>query len=255
LLPSHGLAPGSPVRTRRAGVYWALGDLLNLEIDLFFDNTSTYFETDKPDPPSADGLPHLRSLQGPPPRPAPGRDRAGGDPRQHPDPVWTWPGNASDQELIRQVKENLRAWKLTPVVWVTDIGFNSAQNRRYLRQAGGHYITGEKLRAASKEAESALARQGRYHKVAGNLEVKEVVLDDGNMRDRFVICRNPEAAERDRSIRAQLLEQLEAAIANTDDKLLAERLTLLRWLRANTATVVAKGLPFRRDGYPLDGWR
>lgn len=218
-------------------VYWALADLLNLEVDLllFFDTSSTYFEIDEPDPSSA------------------GADkgfRAYGHSKDHrrdlpqvviglavtrdgiPIRVWTWPGNASDQELIRQVKEDLRAWKLSRVVWVTDTGFNSAENRRYLQRAGGHYIIGEKLRAGSKEAESALARQGRYHTVAGNLEVKEVVLDDGTMRDRFVICRNPEAADRDRNVRAQLLEQLEAAIAGTDDKPLIERLALVQSLRA-----------------------
>jgi hypothetical protein len=33
-------------------VYWATADLLNLEVDLlFFDTTSTYFETDTADPP------------------------------------------------------------------------------------------------------------------------------------------------------------------------------------------------------------
>ncbi len=217
-------------------VYWALADLLNLEVDLlFFDTTSTYFEIDEADPPSAGADKGFRSF---------------GHSKDHrrdlpqvviglavtrdgiPIRVWTWPGNASEQELIRQVKEDLRAWKLSRVVWVTDTGFNSAENRRYLQRAGGHYIIGEKLRGDSKEAQSALARQGRYKKVAGNLEVKEVVLDDGTMRDRFVICRNPEAADRDRIVRAQLLEQLEAAIADSDDKPLGERLELAHSLRA-----------------------
>ncbi|MFD0502408.1 hypothetical protein ACFQ0G_04375 [Streptomyces chiangmaiensis] len=34
-------------------VYWQVADLLNLEVDLlFFDTTSTYFETGEPDIPS-----------------------------------------------------------------------------------------------------------------------------------------------------------------------------------------------------------
>ncbi len=34
-------------------VYWSTATLLNLEVDLlFFDTTSTYFETDEADPPS-----------------------------------------------------------------------------------------------------------------------------------------------------------------------------------------------------------
>jgi hypothetical protein len=118
--------------------------------------------------------------------------------------------------LIRQVKDDLRAWKLSRVVWVTDRGFASAANRRYLQRAGGHYICGEKLRGDSPEAAAALARQGRYRTVAGNLRVKEVVVDDGVMRDRFVICHNPDQAARDATVRDQLLARPVEAIADTD---------------------------------------
>jgi IS4 transposase len=52
--------------------------------------------------------------------------------------------------------------------------------------------------------------------VADNLQVKEVVLDDGTMRDRFVVCRNPDEAQRDAHIRAEIVERLETAIADTD---------------------------------------
>jgi hypothetical protein len=202
-------------------VYWATATLLNLEVDLlFFDNTtSTYFETDEADAPTDA---------------APKGFRAFGHSKDHrpdlpqvviglavtrtgiPIRVWTFPGNTADQALIRAVKDDLLAWKLGRVVWVTDRGFASAQNRRYLQRAGGHYITGEKLRGDSAEAKAALARQGRYHVVAGNLEVKEVVLDEGTMRDRFVVCRNPDEATRDGAIRERLLGHLEAAIAESD---------------------------------------
>ena len=130
--------------------------------------------------------------------------------------VWTWPDNTGDSPLIRQVKDDLRAWKLSRVVWVTDRGFASEQNRRYLQRAGGHYICGEKLRGDSDEAAAALARQGRYRTVAGNLRVKEVVVDDGVMRDRFVVCHNPDQATRDATVRDQLLARLTEQIADTD---------------------------------------
>jgi len=108
-------------------------------------------------------------------------------------------------------------------VWVADRGFDSAQNRRYLQRGGDHYILGEKLRSESAEAKAALARQGRYRAVAGDLEVKEVVIDEGTMRDRFVICRNPQEAERDAAVRASLLEQLTLLIDGSDDRSPAER--------------------------------
>jgi hypothetical protein len=114
------------------------------------------------------------------------------------------------------VKDDLRDWNLNRVIWVVDRGFCSAASRRYLQRGGGHYIMGEKLRSDSLEAKHALARAGRYRTVAGNLRVKEVRIDDGTMRDRFVICHNPERAARDAEVRARIVALLQAKIADSD---------------------------------------
>ena len=80
---------------------------------------------------------------------------------------------------------------------MADRGFASAANRAYLTRGGGHYIHAEKLRATNTEAAAALARPGRYRTVAGNLRVKEVwVGSDGVRAERFVVCHNPEQADR-----------------------------------------------------------
>jgi transposase len=136
--------------------------------------------------------------------------------------VWTFAGNSSDQQIIRKVRDDLRGWNLARVIWVLDRGFTSERNRRYLQRGGGHYIVGEKLRAGSKEASAALSRQGRYHVVEGNLRVKQVRIDDGTDRDRFVICHNPERAVRDRVVREQILARLTSEIA-ASDKLAARK--------------------------------
>ena len=222
-------------------VYFATADLLNLEVDLlFFDTTSTYFERDEPEHDVVDEDGNVV-------RPA---FRVRGHSKDHRDDlpqvviamavtrtgipirVWCWPGNTSDQELIRQAKDDLRAWKLSRVVWVADRGFQSAENRRYLQRAGGHYILGEKLRGNDKEANAALGRQGRCHTVVDNLRVKEVIIDDGTMRDRFVICHNPEEAKRDQQVREQLLAQITDQIADTDRLPAAERHKLYGQLSA-----------------------
>jgi transposase len=218
-------------------VYFAVADLLNLEVDLlFFDTTSTYFEVDQADEP-ADGetvgfraYGHSKDHRPDLPQVIVGMAvTRGGIPIR----VWCWPGNTNDSALIRQVKDELRAWKLARVVWVADRGFTSAENRRYLQRAGGHYIIGEKLRGESKEAAAALARQGRYQTVAANLRVKEVVIDDGTMRDRFVICHNPEQAERDKTVRDQLVAQLLDAVAGSDRLTKAARAELAGELRSH----------------------
>jgi transposase len=126
--------------------------------------------------------------------------------------VWTFPGTASDQVIIKKVKDDLGSWGLHRVIWCLDRGFNSEDNRRYLQRAGGHYIVGEKLRSTSTEATAALGRQGRYKVVKGNLRVKEVRVGD----DRFVVCHNPERADYDKATRENIVSHLETRIATSD---------------------------------------
>jgi len=101
-----------------------------------------------------------------------------------------------------------------------DRGFASAANRAYLTRGGGHYIHAEKLRHTNTEAAAALARPGRYRTVAGNLRVKEVAVapggDGGARAVRFVVCHNPEQAERDQQVRANLIAHLQQLIDGSD---------------------------------------
>jgi hypothetical protein len=96
-------------------------------------------------------------------------------------------------------------------------GFASAAHRAYLARGGGHYIHAEKLRNTSSEAAATLARQGRYHTVAGNLRVKEVMVGGGGARaERFTVCHNPEQAWRDRLVRKRLVAHLQGLIEGSD---------------------------------------
>jgi transposase len=212
-------------------VFDRAAEVLGLEVDLlFFDTTSTYFVTGEADAPVA-----RDEKGGPVPDGAAGGREAGfrtwGKSKDHRDDlpqivigmavtrdgiplrVWCWPGNTNDSALIRQVKDEVRNWSLSRVVWVADRGFTSAENRRYLRRGGNHYIIGERLRSGSPEAAAALSRQGRYQEVAASLRVKEVRIAED---ERFVICHSPEGAERDAAIRARMITQLKELIDGTD---------------------------------------
>jgi Transposase DDE domain len=105
----------------------------------------------------------------------------------------------------------------------TDRGFTSAANRRHLAAGGDGYILGEKLRSGSVEATAALSRQGRYQQVRENLRVKEVNISE---HERFVVCANPDAADRDAATRARLVARLEAMIADSDRLLPTKRAEL-----------------------------
>jgi len=214
-------------------IFGQVANLLNLEAGLLFSGTtSTYFELDAEDEPvprDKNGTVTDDEQQAAEGKPA--GFRAFGKSKDHRDDlpqvvigmavtrdgipvrIWCWPGNTNDSALIRQVKDDMRDWTLSRVVWVADRGFTSAQNRRYLRKGDQHYIIGEKLRSGSAEADAALSRQGRYQDVAANLRVKEVKISES---ERFVICFNPEAAERDAKVRERMLAQLQDVIHDSD---------------------------------------
>jgi len=197
-------------------VFFACADLLNLEVDLlFFDTTTTYFERDEPEVGegalrvfghSKDHRPDLPQIviglavtrEGIPVR------------------VWVWPGNTNDMTVIPQVKDDLRGWRLGRVVTVVDRGFSSDENLRYLTRAGGHWIAGERMRDGSPDARAALARPGRYQTVRDNLGVKDVRVGDGDAAKRFIVCHNPVEADRERAQRDELITRLEAELARID---------------------------------------
>jgi hypothetical protein len=231
-------------------VYFQVADLLNLQVDLiFFDTTSTYFEVGAPDEEvprdwrgekTAGQADEDGEEETPPGKPGGFREYGKSkDSRDDlpqvviglavtregiPVRVWSWPGNTNDSALIRQVKTDMRDWCLGRVIWVADRGFTSKENRKFLQQGGGAYIIGEKLRSGSAEAKAALSRQGRYKTVTGNLQVKEVKLPDAG--DRFVICFNPDQAVRDAAVRAKMTAALEETISGSDQLTATKRAEL-----------------------------
>jgi len=192
-------------------VFFAVAGLLNLEVDLlFFDTTSTYFERDTEETGedafrlyghSKDHRPDLPQIiiglavtkEGLPVR------------------VWCWPGSTSDQTILPEVKDDIRGWRLGRTITVVDRGFSSADNLAYLRRGGGHFIAGMRMRDGNPLVAQVLSRQGRYQQVKDNLRVKEVSIEPTDVR--FIICHNPEQAERDRTAREDAVTRLETELA------------------------------------------
>jgi hypothetical protein len=93
-------------------------------------------------------------------------------------------------------EDDLAGWNLRRLVWVADRGFASAASRASLTRGGKHHIHAEKLRGTNAGAAAALARPGRYHRVAAILRVKGVAVayggagdgDGGARTQRFGVC-------------------------------------------------------------------
>jgi len=198
-------------------VFFSVATLLNLEVDLLFlDTTSTYFEVEDEDEKE-------RGLR-----------RRGHSKDHRPDlpqvviglavtrdgiPVrcWVWPGNTADGTVVQEVKRDLVGWKLGRVVTVIDRGFTSEENLRYLQRAGGHYIAGEKMQSGKADVEEALSRPGRYKTVKDNIEVKEVIVGEGEARTRYILVRNPHEAARDKAKREEILKRIHEELAAIGD--------------------------------------
>ena len=200
-------------------VFLRTADLFKLDVDLiFYDTTTAWFAIDEED---EDGGPGLRR-----------RGHAKDGPEGAPQVViplavtrdgmpvrsWVLPGDTADVATVARIKDDLRAWRLGRCVLVGDAGLYSADNLGELARGLGRYLLAVPMRRLKEVEAEVLARPGRYRKVADNLQVKEVWVGTGERRRRYVVCFNPEEAERQRRHRSLVLEALAAEL-----RLLAER--------------------------------
>jgi hypothetical protein len=207
--------------TIERALFFEVADLLNVDVDLiFYDTTSVYVEREEEEPGEAALLKWGHSKDSRPDAPqvvvglAVTRDGL-------PVKSWVWSGNTADVSTVEEVKRDLSGWRLGPVIYVADGGMMSEENLSILSRGGTGYILGVPLRK-SKEAEAVLSRPGRFRRVAENLEIKEIVypaesagLGDGEVaskRRRYLLCRNPEEARRQKHRREEALRTLEAEL-------------------------------------------
>ena len=212
-------------------LYFRMADLLNLDVEIvFYDTTSLHFEIDEED----HGVGPEDTLHGSQgaggktyraPRKR-GHSKNGrfdapqivvglavtrdGFPVRH----WIFPGNTVDVTTVAKVKEDLKGWQLSRCVFVGDAGMVSKANLETLAKSGGKYILCMPIHRGGEVATAVVTRPGRYQKVAENLEVKEVLVGEGERRRRYVVCYNPEEAARQRRHRQQALAELDAEIAS-----------------------------------------
>jgi transposase len=209
------------VETLQETVFFAVADLLQLDVDLiFFDTTSTYFETPFADgelDDTDDGLRkrgHSKDSRPDLPQIVIGMAvTTGGLPVK----LWVWPGDTQDQTVLAEVKEDLAGWKLNRTVWVVDAGFTSKTNRKVLTGGGSGFIIAEKLRGNEAAAVEARSRQGRFKTVDDTLQVKDIRVGQGIDAQRFVMVRNLDAATHDAHVRDRLVGLLEDRIDGSDD--------------------------------------
>lgn len=193
-------------------VFFQVADLLNLEVDIiFYDTTTCRFSIDFADDGAEGGMRLF------------GRPKEGGWSPQVivalavtregiPVRSWVFPGNTPDVTTIEQVKRDLRGWKLGRALFVGDAGMDSQDNRAELARGVGRYLLAVRSGSLTEVRENVLSRPGRYKELSDNLRAKEVVVGEGVKRRRYIVCFNPKQAERERCHREQLLELLDSEL-------------------------------------------
>jgi hypothetical protein len=207
-------------------VFLKAADLFRLDVDLiFYDTTTAYFEIDEADEEPEEWAGRLYA-----PLRRRGHSKEGRDNQPQvivalavtrdgmPVRSWVLPGDTADVTTVARIKDDLRAWRLGRCVFVGDAGMYSAENLTALSRGLGRYILAVPMRKVKEIEAEVLTRPGRYKPVADNLQVKEVMVGEGERRRRYVLCLNPEEAERQRRHREQVLIELQAEL-----KLLQER--------------------------------
>ncbi len=229
-------------------VFLQAADLFRLDVDLiFYDTTTAYFEIDEADEDSEEWGGRLYA-----PLRRRGHNKEGRDNQPQviialavtrdgmPVRSWVLPGDTADVTTVARIKDDLRAWRLGRCVFVGDAGMYSAENMAALSRGLGRYILAVPMRKVKEIELEVLTRPGRYKPVADNLQVKEVVVGEGERRRRYVLSLNPEEAERQRLHREQVLVELGA------------ELSLLREREADHPKAACTLLVSRRYGRYLD---
>jgi Transposase DDE domain len=176
-------------------VFFHTADLLKLEVDLlFYDTTTRTFAIDE------DDEDELRRF---------GRPKDGTWAPQVvvalavtreglPVRSWVFAGNTTDVTTVERIKDDLRGWKLGRALFVADAGMHSEANREALARGVGKYVLAVPVGAITEVKTEVLSRPGRYRKIEDNLFAKEGVVGDGERRRRYIVCFNPPSIPQDR---------------------------------------------------------
>ena len=122
---------------------------------------------------------------------------------------WVFPEETRRLDAMVRMERDLRAWGLERIVFI-------GESAEAGEAQGFSRIRAVPLRGGREVKDAVLARPGRYRPMGENLEIKEVVVDSGGGRKRYVLCRNPEEARRRGEWRAWVLQLLEAELQALD---------------------------------------
>ena len=233
-------------------IFFHTANLFNLKVDLiFYDTTTASFSIDYEDEDFDEPGGGLRKF---------GKSKEGTWSPQVvvalavtreglPVRCWVFPGNTTDVNTVEKVRSDLRGWSLGRALFVADAGINSEANRQELARACGKYLLATRMASVTEIKRDVLSKRGRYTVIKDNLHAKEVIIADGEMRKRYILCFNPKEAKRQRKHRAKVVEILEKELARHPNKKATAQwaIELLASLRYKRYLTISKSNNIRID--------
>lgn len=155
-----------------------------------------------------------------------------------------WPGNTADIKTLIPVIERLRGrFGVANVVIVADRGVVSKETVKDLESLRIGYILGVKMRKEKEVSKEVLSRAGKYREVKDNLKVKEVKTEGR----RYIVCLNPEEAEREAIERQAIIESLKKKLKGGAKALIGNR-GYKRYLRIDKTSIQVDEEKIKSEG-------
>ena len=103
-------------------------------------------------------------------------------------------------------------------IWVMDRGMVSEENIDFLRERKAFYVVGTP-KAELKHFEAELLEQDNWTVVQEGLEARLVEHPDGNGKEKYVLCRSNQRAEKERAMLARQMDRLTLELIKIDHRL------------------------------------
>jgi hypothetical protein len=119
---------------------------------------------------------------------------------------WVLPGDTADVTTVERIKEDLRQLRLGRALFVGDAGLYARANLAELSRGAGRSILATPIGRVKEIKDEVLRRPGRYAEIPPNLRAKEVIVGEGERRQRYILCLNAAEAEREKRHRNEILD-------------------------------------------------
>jgi transposase len=100
-------------------------------------------------------------------------------------------------------------------LFIGDRGLVSQENLDFLESRQLGYLLGAKLRDEGLADQQVLSLRGRYRPITDTLGVKETTITEGGRAVRYLLCRDEDRAQEDRTVRDALLARLQEELSGS----------------------------------------